>query len=152
VSIELIIFLIVFGYVVGILSALLGVGGGIFMVPVLVLIAGLGQQEAQATSLLVVVPTAIAGTWRLRRAGIADLAVSTKIGVLGVAGGAVGALLALQLSGVALRFAFAALLIIVGIRLLIDAKRMGNTPGDGEEQDAQPPEEGLAESPAQSSP
>src|SRR3712207_7346366 len=53
-------------------SAVLGVGGGIFMVPALVLIGDFSQQEAQATSLLVIVPTAAVATWTLQKKGIGD--------------------------------------------------------------------------------
>jgi uncharacterized membrane protein YfcA len=123
VDVALVAFLVVFGFATGVLSALLGVGGGIFMVPALVLVGGFTQQAAQATSLLVILPTAIVATHRLRRAGIGDPALSVKIGVLGIVGGAIGALLALQLPGDALRYVFAALLVSVGARLLLDARK-----------------------------
>ena len=124
----LFVFLVAFGYVIGVLSALLGVGGGIFMVPALVLVAGFEQQVAQATSLLVVLPTAVVATQRLQKAGLGDLRLSARIGVLGVIGSALGALLALHLSGEALRWAFAALLITVGVRLLADARETRRAP------------------------
>jgi uncharacterized protein len=120
---ELVLFLVAFGYAVGVLSALLGVGGGIFMVPALVLIAGFDQQAAQATSLLVILPTAIVATRRLRSAGVGDPALSVRMGLLGAAGGGLGAYLALQLPGEVLRYVFAALLVVVGVRLLVDARR-----------------------------
>jgi uncharacterized membrane protein YfcA len=101
---------------------LLGVGGGIFMVPALVLVADFSQQEAQATSLLVIVPTAAVATWALRKKGIGDVGLATKLGVLGVVGGVAGAAAALALSGDLLRYAFALLLCIVGARLLVDAR------------------------------
>jgi uncharacterized membrane protein YfcA len=123
VPIELILFLAAFGYLVGVLSALLGVGGGIFMVPALVLVVDFDQQAAQATSLLVILPTAIVATRRLHRAGIGAGPLSAKIGILGAAGGAVGAWLALSLPGDVLRYTFSALLVVVGMRLLIDARR-----------------------------
>jgi uncharacterized membrane protein YfcA len=123
VPLELILFLVAFGYLVGILSALLGVGGGIFMVPVLVLVADFGQQAAQATSLLVILPTAIVATRRLQRGGIGDARMSARIGVLGAAAGALGAWLALSLPGEVLRYVFSGLLVLVGARLLLDARR-----------------------------
>lgn len=121
--VELIIFLAAFGYLVGVLSALLGVGGGIFMVPALVLVAGFDQQAAQATSLLVILPTAVVATRRLSRAGIGAARLSAKIGILGAVGGGAGAWLALSLPGDVLRYTFSALLVVVGVRLLIDARR-----------------------------
>lgn len=116
----LLVVLAAFGVAVGTLSGLLGVGGGIFMVPFLVIVAGFGQQEAQATSLLVILPTAIVATRTLRAKGVGDVGGALRIGVLGAAGSVLGALLALQLSGQALRLAFAALLVFVGTRLLRD--------------------------------
>ena len=121
-SVALLTFLIAFGLMTGVLSALLGVGGGIFMVPALVLIGNFGQQEAQATSLLVIVPTAAVATYALRRKGIGDVALAGKLGILGIVGGVGGALAALALSGQVLRYAFALLLVIVAVRLLADSR------------------------------
>src|SRR5688500_18659861 len=111
-------FLVCFGVATGVLSALLGVGGGIFMVPALVLVAGFDQQEAQATSLLVIVPTAAVATWSVRGSGIGDTSLALRLGVLGTIGGAAGAAAALALPGQALRYAFALLLVVVGVKLL----------------------------------
>ncbi len=52
--------LVAFGAVAGVLAGLLGVGGGILLVPFLVLVVGMTQHEAEATSLLVILPTALA--------------------------------------------------------------------------------------------
>jgi uncharacterized protein len=123
VDIGVVLFLVAFGYATGVLSALLGVGGGIFMVPALVLVAGFDQQAAQATSLLVILPTAIVATRRLHSAGIGAPRLSLTIGLLGAAGGALGALLALSLPGDVLRYVFSGLLVLVGVRLISDAVR-----------------------------
>jgi uncharacterized membrane protein YfcA len=123
VSIGLFIFLSLFGVLVGVLSAVLGVGGGISMVPALVLIADFTQQEAQATSLLVIVPTAAVATWTLQKKRIGDLRLAAKLAPLGIAGAAAGAAVALAVSGEVLRYAFALLLVIVGTRLLWDARQ-----------------------------
>ena len=120
-SAALFVFLIVFGLMTGVLSALLGVGGGIFMVPALVLVGGFSQQEAQATSLLVIVPTAMVATWTLQEKGIGDVRLAGKLAPLGILGAAAGATVALAVSGDLLRYAFALLLVIVGGRLLWDA-------------------------------
>lgn len=119
------IVLIGFGFMSGTLAGLLGVGGGIFMVPFLVLAAGLSQQEAQATSLLVVLPTAAVATWSLYKSGVVDVRLALRIGICGIVGSAAGAALALQLPGEVLRVCFALLLTLVGIKLLRDAWRMG---------------------------
>ena len=119
----MIVGLIAFGLMSGMLAGLLGVGGGIFMVPFLVLVVGLGQQEAQATSLLVVLPTAAVATWSLNAKGVLDLGLAMRIGISGVLGSAAGAALALHLPGSVLRVCFAALLTFVGLKLLRDAAR-----------------------------
>jgi uncharacterized membrane protein YfcA len=121
-SVALFASLSILGVLVGILSAVLGVGGGIFMVPALVLIADFSQQEAQATSLLVIVPTAAVATWTLQKKQIGDLRLAARLAPLGILGAAGGAAVALAVSGQALRYAFAALLVIVGGRLLADAR------------------------------
>ena len=56
------------GLAAGVLSGLFGVGGGILFVPMLVAL-GLGQVEAEATSLLAIMPTVVVGTWRSARYG-----------------------------------------------------------------------------------
>ena len=113
--------LVAFGVLTGVLSGLLGVGGGIFMVPFLVLVVGLGQHEAQATSLLVVLPTATVATWSLHRRGVGDMRTALRMGIVGIVGSVGGTFLALSLPGHALRLLFAALMVVVGVRLLRDA-------------------------------
>jgi uncharacterized membrane protein YfcA len=110
-----------FGFVTGTLSGLLGVGGGIFMVPFLVLAFGAVQQDAQATSLLVVLPTALVATQRLSRQGVGDVRAGLMMGLAGVAGSIASTLLALQLPGHTLRLMFAVLLVATGVKLLRDA-------------------------------
>jgi uncharacterized membrane protein YfcA len=106
----------------GTLAGLLGVGGGIVLVPFLVLAVGLSQHEAEATSLLVILPTALAASVALRRRDVGDLPIALALGAVGAAGAVAGALLALALPGEALRVCFAVLLALVGLRLLRDAR------------------------------
>ncbi|ADB51185.1 sulfite exporter TauE/SafE family protein [Conexibacter woesei] len=120
--------LIAFGFATGMLSGLLGVGGGIFMVPFLVLAFGMVQQDAQATSLLVVLPTALVATRRLSKQGVGDVKAGLTIGLYGVVGSIASTLLALQLSGATLRALFAVLLVVVGAKLLRDAARRPAAP------------------------
>ena len=120
-GIVLIVALVVFGVFTGGAAGLLGVGGGIMMVPFLTLAAGLPQHAAEATSLLVVLPTAIVASLVLRRRGVGDLALALRFGMLGAAGGILGALLALALPGHLLRILFAVFLGGVAIRLMRDA-------------------------------
>ncbi len=116
--------LIVFGVLTGVASGLLGVGGGTLMVPFLTLAAGLSQHEAEATSLLVILPTAIAGTLALRRRGVGNPGLAIRFGVIGSVGAVVGATVALALPASTLRIVFAAFVGVVGVRLVRDGLRM----------------------------
>lgn len=112
--------LVAFGAVTGVAAGVLGVGGGVLMVPFLTLVAGMPQHAAEATSLLVVLPTAVVASLVLQRRGIGDLGVALRFGVVGAAGAAGGALLALALPGRSLRVVFAVFLALVGLRLVRD--------------------------------
>jgi uncharacterized protein len=114
-----------FGVLAGVASGLLGVGGGTLLVPFLTLAVGLSQHAAEATSLLVILPTAIAGTLALRRRGVGSAGLALRFGVVGSAGAVVGALLALALPADTLRLVFAAFVAFVGVRLLRDGLRGG---------------------------
>ena len=73
------------GFAAGVSSGMLGVGGGIIFVPGLVIFLNESQLHAEATSLLVILPTAIVATIALRRKGIGDAALALRIGTVGAA-------------------------------------------------------------------
>jgi uncharacterized membrane protein YfcA len=112
--------LVAFGFLAGATAGLLGIGGGIMIIPFLTLVAGASQHQAEATSLLVILPTAIVATIALRRKGIGDAALALRFGAFGAAGGVVGALAALALPAHVLRLVFALFLAAVAVRLLRD--------------------------------
>jgi uncharacterized membrane protein YfcA len=82
------------GLIIGILSGITGVGGGILIVPALVLVFGLGQRLAQGTSLLAVLPTAAIGAVTHYRHGNVDVGSAAWIASAGVPAAIVGAILA----------------------------------------------------------
>jgi uncharacterized protein len=112
--------LVGFGLLTGGAAGLLGVGGGIMMVPFLTLVTGLSQHAAEATSLLVVLPTAVVATVVLQRKGVGDAWLALRFGALGAVGGVLGALVALSLPGHVLRVVFACFLAAVAVRLVRD--------------------------------
>lgn len=118
----LLVALLAVGALAGTLAGLLGVGGGVLLVPFLVLAVGMSQHEAEATSLLVILPTAVAASWALRRREVGDLPVALGLGAVGAAGAAAGALLALSLPADVLRLLFAVLLALIGFKLVRDAR------------------------------
>ena len=74
--------IIALGVAAGVVAGLFGVGGGVIFVPTLTLVLGLTQLEAEATSLLAIVPVAILGSWRQTREGTVRWADATIIGVV----------------------------------------------------------------------
>jgi uncharacterized membrane protein YfcA len=117
------IWLILIGVAAGVLGGLLGVGGGVLFVPGLVIVVGLTQHEAEATSLLAIVPVALVGAVRQNRYGNVRRDDALLVGVLSVAGVAGGVALANALSGTALRTAFAALILLIAAQLVRKALR-----------------------------
>ena len=117
--------LVAFGALTGVASGLLGVGGGTLLVPFLTLAVGMSQHAAEATSLLVILPTAIAGTLALRRRGVGNARLAVRFGVVGSIGAVLGALLALALPATTLRLVFAGFVAVVGVRLIRDGVRPG---------------------------
>ncbi len=122
-GVTLYVALVAFGVLAGVASGLLGVGGGTLLVPFLTLAVGLSQHAAEATSLLVILPTAIAGTLALRRRGVGNAGLAVRFGIVGSVGAVLGALLALALPAATLRLVFAVFVAFVGIRLLRDGLR-----------------------------
>lgn len=106
------------GLAAGVVAGLLGVGGGVLFVPGLVLFANLSQHQAEATSLLAIIPVAAVGTFQQDRYGNVDRSDALLLGVLSVAGAAAGVVLANELSGPTLRDGFAALMVLVAMQLV----------------------------------
>ena len=111
------------GLLAGVVAGLLGVGGGVLFVPALVILLGLDQHQAEATSLLAIVPVALLGTYRQDRYGNVDRADALRLGVLSLAGAAAGVALANSLSATVLRDAFAGLMVLVAGQLVHRALR-----------------------------
>jgi uncharacterized protein len=110
------------GVTAGVLSGLFGVGGGILFVPALVVL-GLGQLEAQATSLLAILPTVAAGAWNQRRYGNLRPRLALQLGLASIAGAAAGVLITISLPEEILRRLFALLLLVVAVRLALNTYR-----------------------------
>ncbi len=108
---------IAIGIAAGVTAGMLGVGGGILFVPALTLVLGLSQIDAEATSLLAIIPVSILGAYRQHGYGNVRLRDGLLIGVLAVGGVAGGVALANALPQQALKVGFAALMLVVAARL-----------------------------------
>ena len=115
-------FALLLGIVAGLLAGLFGVGGGILFVPTLIAL-GLGQVEAQATSLLAILPTVVAGAWNQRRYGNLRIRAAIVVGVSSVVGVEAGVRIATALPESALRRLFALLVLGVAVQFAWRAHR-----------------------------
>lgn len=106
------------GVVAGVAAGLLGIGGGALFVPALVLFLDLPQVEAEATSLLAIIPVALVGAARQHRYGNLRLRDGLLIGLLAVPGALAGVALVNVLPERALEIGFAGLLLFVATRLV----------------------------------
>jgi uncharacterized membrane protein YfcA len=107
---------VVLGLAAGVVAGLFGVGGGILFVPTLVLL-GLGQLDAEATSLVAILPTVVAGTWRQHRYGNVRWRAALLLGAGSLAGVAAGVAVAESLPEHVLRRLFALLILGVAAQL-----------------------------------
>jgi len=107
---------ILLGLSAGVVAGMFGVGGGILFVPTLVAL-GLGQVEAQATSLAAILPTVAAGTWRQLSYGNIRWKPALAVGLASILGVQAGALLALSLPEDVLRRLFGGLLLVVAAQI-----------------------------------
>jgi uncharacterized protein len=106
------------GVAAGIVAGMLGVGGGIIFVPALVLLLGFPQVNAEATSLLAILPVAVVGTWRQRDYGNVRLRDGMVIGLLAAGGTVAGVAAANALPQRALEIGFAGLALVIAVQLL----------------------------------
>lgn len=106
------------GLMAGVLGGLLGVGGGVLFVPGLVVILGLSQHQAEATSLLAIVPVALVGALKQDRYGNVRRTDALQMGLLSIVGVVAGVALANILSGAVLRTAFALLMLVIAAQLV----------------------------------
>ena len=113
---------ITLGFAAGVLSGFFGVGGGILFVPTLVAL-GLSQIEAEATSLLAILPTVAVGTWRQYGYGNVRGRPALVLGLTSIVGAVVGVQIATTLPEDTLRKLFAVLLLGVAGQLAWRARR-----------------------------
>lgn len=110
---------ILLGVVAGIISGLVGIGGGIVIVPALVLVFGMSQLQAQGTTLaLLVAPVGLLAAWTYYSQGLVDLKVAAMIIIGFVVGGFFGGKIAVGLPNAVLQKIFGTVLLLVSIKML----------------------------------
>jgi uncharacterized protein len=111
------------GFAAGMLAGLFGIGGGMLFVPTLIILFGLDQVEAQATSLLAILPTVAAGTWRQHGYANVRWRAAAVIGTTAIVGVELGVLVAKSLPEQTLRRLFGVLVLAVAAQLAWRARR-----------------------------
>ena len=121
--------LLLIGMAAGLLSGFIGIGGGLIIVPALIYFMGLSQMAAQGTSLALMLPPigalAVMNYWK---AGAVDVRAASVMVVAFVAGGYFGSRLALAIDPLKVRLAFGMVMLLVAIRIIIQAARAIWTP------------------------
>ena len=107
------------GLVAGIFSGLIGIGGGVIIVPALVILFGLSQHQAQGTTLaLLVPPIGFLAAWTYYKQGYVDLKIAAFICLGFFLGGLIGARLATGLSNAALERVFGIALLLISLKMI----------------------------------
>ena len=116
------LFIVVLGFGAGILTGIMGVGGGVVMVPMMVLLLGVSQHLAQGISMLVIIPTVMVAILKLRNSNLFEY----RTALLLAAGSIVGSLLSSNMvqliDGVILKRIFGVLVVYSSIRMILPAK------------------------------
>lgn len=102
----------------GVASGLFGIGGGIVMVPAMVYLLNTNIKVAVGTSLVVIIPTAITGSFKHQQLGNIDWRLAGALVPLAMAGGFLGAALTQSVPAATLKKMFGGLMIVAGVRLL----------------------------------
>ncbi len=123
-SITTLIILVVIGILAGILSGMIGVGGGIIIVPALIYFLGLSQHTAQGTSLaLMLPPIGILAAMNYYKAGALNVKYAAVIAVAFIAGGYIGSKISIELiSETMMKKVFGVIMLIAAIKMVFFSK------------------------------
>ena len=111
------------GALAGLLAGLLGVGGGVLFVPALTVFLGLGQVDAEATSLLAIMPMALVGAWRQHRYGNVRLRVGAVLGAAAIPGAIAGVAIVNVVPERVGQVMFAGLMLVIAFRMVRERPR-----------------------------
>lgn len=109
---------VLLGILSGLAASTLGIGGGVIFVPALVVLFSFDQHIAQGTSLAIILPTAVVGTYLHAKRGRVHWRTAGLVALGGFIGGLAGSQLALALDGALLRRLFAALLVVIAYQMI----------------------------------
>ena len=114
-----VLFLILIGALAGILSGLVGVGGGIIMVPLFVLLLGFSQYNAQGMSLAVMLPpVTLLAVLNYHKAGAIDWRIALIVSLVFIVGGFLGSKIALKIDQQTLKKIFGVFMLIAALKMI----------------------------------
>lgn len=117
-------FIIILGIAAGLLSGLVGIGGGIVIVPFLVMFFGLNQHTAQGTTLaMLAFPVSLVGAYTYYQKGMVDWKIAGLLCIGFVIGGYFGSKYAVNVPSLTIKRYFAVLLIIIAVKFLFYDKK-----------------------------
>jgi uncharacterized protein len=119
---------LILGFAGGLAGGLLGVGGGVLFVPALAIFLDQTQVEAEATSLLAIVPVALVAVWRQLGYGNVRVREGLVIGALSPLGVVIGVVAANEIPQRALELIFAGLALVIAVQLVLRAVRAPEPP------------------------
>jgi uncharacterized membrane protein YfcA len=118
-SVSTILILLVIGTITGIMAGMLGIGGGIVVIPALVMIMGLSQQTAQGTSLAMMLPpVGILAVYNYYKAGHVDFRFALLLAIAFIAGSYFGSKFAIAIPQIMMKRIFGVVLLLVSIKML----------------------------------
>jgi len=111
------------GIVAGILSGLFGIGGGVVIVPLLVMLFGLSQQTAQGTTLAMLsIPVSLVAAINYTKAEMVDWKIAVLLAIGFMLGGFFGSKFAIGIDGALMKKMFAVLMIVLAVKMLLEKK------------------------------
>jgi uncharacterized protein len=111
---------LILGLVVGAISGVIGIGGGVILVPVMVFLFGLSQHEAQGTTLaLLIPPIGLLAAWTYYRHGYVNIEMAAYICAGFFVGSLIGAKIATNLPNILLARIFGVLLLLIALKMIV---------------------------------
>ena len=118
-SVTTILILLVIGIITGVMAGMLGIGGGLVVIPALVMVMGMSQQSAQGTSLAMMLPPiGILAAYNYYKAGHVDIRIALLLAVAFIVGSFFGSKLAIRIPQEILKKIFGVFLLLVAIKML----------------------------------
>jgi uncharacterized protein len=118
-SVSTILILLIIGTITGIMAGMLGIGGGLVVIPALVMVMGMSQQSAQGTSLAMMLPPiGILAAYNYYKAGHVDIKIALLLAIAFIAGSYFGSKIAIRLPQELMKKIFGGFLILVALKML----------------------------------